>query len=354
LEALRYGLIGTGMMGLEHVRNLALMPSARLVAAADPDEGSRKWAAITAGREVALFDDYHTMLREVPLDAVIVATPNFTHAAVLDDLLPTGMHILCEKPLCTTLDDCRRIVDAVEKRTGIFSTGMEYRYSPPVTRFVREVHRGVAGDVKMLAIREHRYPFLKKVGDWNRFNRNTGGTLVEKSCHHFDLMRHVLQSEPTRVFASGGMDVNHLDESYGGETPDILDNALVIVDFASGARALLDLCMFAEGSRNQTEMAATGDAGKVECVMPAADVTIGRRAPRSIETEHVPIDEAVEKAGFHHGATYFELMAFQRAIVEGGAPEVTAMDGLRAVAMGLAAQRSIEEERPVPMSELGP
>jgi myo-inositol 2-dehydrogenase/D-chiro-inositol 1-dehydrogenase len=352
-DTVRYGLIGTGMMGLEHVRNLALVPGAQLVAAADPDEGSRKWATLTGGREVALFDDYRRMLREVRLDAAIVATPNFTHVSVLDDLLPTGMHILCEKPLCTTLDDCRRIVDAVARRSGVFWTGMEYRYSPPVTRFVSEVHGGTAGNVKMLAIREHRYPFLKKVDDWNRFNRNTGGTLVEKSCHHFDLMRHLLRSEPARVFASGGMDVNHLDESYDGETPDILDNALVIVDFADGARALLDLCMFAEGSRNQTELAATGDAGKVECLMPAGDIITGRRAPRSIDTEHVSVDESVEKAGFHHGATYFELMAFQRAIVDGGVVEVTAMDGLRAVAMGIAAQRSIDEGRPVQMSEFG-
>ncbi len=341
-------------MGLEHIRNLALVPGAQLVAAADPNERSRGWAAKAGGPDVALFDDYRRMLLEAALDAVIIATPNFTHAAVLDDVLPSGVHILCEKPLCTTYDDCRRIVDAVERRAGVFWTGMEYRYSPPVTRFVHEIHGRAAGSVKMLAIREHRFPFLKKVGDWNRFNRNTGGTLVEKSCHHFDLMRHVLQSEPVRVYASGGMDVNHLDESYDGETPDILNNALVVIDFENSARAMLDLCMFAEGSRHQTQLAATGDVGKVECLMPAGVVVVGKRAPTSVEAVEVPVDEAIEKAGYHHGATYYELLAFQGAIIGGSAPEVTAMDGLRAVAMGLAAQRSIEEGRPVLMREYGP
>jgi myo-inositol 2-dehydrogenase / D-chiro-inositol 1-dehydrogenase len=56
----------------------------------------------------------------------------------------------------------------------------------------------------MLTIREHRFPFLEKVGDWNRFNRNTGGTLVEKCCHFFDLMRLILRDDPVRVMASGG------------------------------------------------------------------------------------------------------------------------------------------------------
>lgn len=353
MTALRYGIIGTGMMGAEHIRNLALVPDAELAAATDPDVRSRHWAVKAAGADLPLFDDYRQMLRDVPLDAVIVATPNFTHAAVLDDVLPTGVHVLCEKPLCTTLDDCHRIVDAAGRRDAVFWTGMEYRYSPPVTRFVQELHRGTAGRIRMLAIREHRFPFLKKVGDWNRFNRNTGGTLVEKSCHHFDLMRHILRSEPVRVYASGGMDVNHLDESYDGERPDILDNALVTVDFADGARALLDLCMFAEGSRYQQELAATGDAGKVECLMPGGIVSIGRRSPRAVESAQVPVEETIEKAGFHHGATYYQLISFQRAITGRGPIEVTAMDGLVAVAMGVAAQRSIAEGRPVLMRELG-
>ncbi len=100
----------------------------------------------------------------------------------------------------------------------------------------------------MLTIREHRFPFLHKVGDWNRFNRYTGGTLVEKCCHFFDLMRLVMGSEPVRVMASAGQAVNHRPRAYGGEVPDIWDHGYVIVDFESGARAMLELCMFAEGA----------------------------------------------------------------------------------------------------------
>jgi predicted dehydrogenase len=89
---------------------------------------------------------------------------------------------------------------------------------------------------------------LDKVGDWNRFTENAIGTLVEKCCHFFDLMNLVLDSEPVRVMASGAQDVNHLDESFGGRTHDILDNAYVIVEYSSGQRGLLDLCMFAEAN----------------------------------------------------------------------------------------------------------
>jgi myo-inositol 2-dehydrogenase/D-chiro-inositol 1-dehydrogenase len=352
-QLVRYGIIGTGMMGVEHIRNINIMPDAEVTAVADPHPQSHKWATDSADHELQVYDDHTDMLAKAQVDAVIIATPNYTHAAILRDVFPTGKHILCEKPLCTTLDDCRWAVEEAERLDAVFWVGMEYRYTPPVTRFVEEVHSGSAGAVKMLAIREHRFPFLKKVGDWNRFNRNTGGTLVEKSCHHFDLMRHVLQAEPVRVFASGGMDVNHLDEVYDGEKPDILDNAFVVVDFDTGARAMLDLCMFAESSRNSQELAATGDTGKVECLMPEGNVVIGKRSPRSVDSVHVPVSEDVLKAGFHHGASYYQHLDFQRAVRAGTPAAVTARDGLIAVAIGLAAQTSIEQGRPVLMSELG-
>jgi len=83
----------------------------------------------------------------------------------------------------------------------------------------------------MLTVREHRYPFLPKVGNWNRFSKNTGGTLVEKCCHFFDLMRLIMRADPIRLFASGAMNHNHRDEIYDGRPSDILDNAYVVLDF---------------------------------------------------------------------------------------------------------------------------
>jgi predicted dehydrogenase len=205
----------------------------------------------------------------------------------------------------------------------------------------------------MLAIREHRFPFLVKVGNWNRFARNTGGTLVEKCCHFFDLMCLLIRQRPLRVYASGAQDVNHLDERYDGETPDILDNAYAVVDFDGGARALLDLCMFAENSNNEMELAATGDQGKAEAFVPAHRIVIGRRTGLAREEETVAVDPAIRDAGFHHGATYYQHRAFIDAIREAGPPRISVRDGALAVAIGIAAETSAREQRVVEMAELG-
>jgi myo-inositol 2-dehydrogenase / D-chiro-inositol 1-dehydrogenase len=353
---LRFGVIGTGMMGCEHLRNLKALPDAEIVAVADPDEESRSWAQLTLGEGHAtmILACTSDLVARDDLDAVVVATPNVTHAAILADLFERrpDLPVLVEKPLCTTVDDCRAVQRAAAERPGMVWVGLEYRYMPPVARFLDEVRAGATGELRMVFVREHRYPFLPKVGNWNRFNRNTGGTLVEKCCHFFDLMRLVAGSDPVRVLASGNQDVNHLDESYDGERPDILDNAYVIVDFANGVRGCLDLCMFAEASRNEQELSAVGGAGKVEAFVPDGIVRIGTRATQDVREIDASEDARIKYAGFHHGASYLELLAFSEAVRTGAPPAVTVDDGYWSTAMGVAAHKSIDGGGPVLLADL--
>ncbi|MDJ0979214.1 MAG: Gfo/Idh/MocA family oxidoreductase [Erythrobacter sp.] len=350
METRSYAIIGCGMMGREHMRNMALVEGADLVAVADPDAGSRTLAQAEAralGLDVRVFEDSAALLAEAKPDAVIIASPNFTHFDVAGPVMEAGCAVLMEKPMCTTLADAEALERAVRAYDRLFWVGLEYRYMPPATRFIERVHAGEAGAIKMLAIREHRFPFLTKVGDWNRFNRNTGGTLVEKCCHFFDLMRHILRDEPVRVFASGAQDVNHLEERYDGEAPDILDNAFVVVDFAGGARAVLDLCMFAEGSEEQEEISAVGPVGKLEVKLPGGFVTWSPRDKSGPHCEHVAVPAKALEAGSHHGATYYQLRDFHAALTSGAEPRITARDGYRSVVMGAAAQESIATGMPV-------
>jgi len=111
-----------------------------------------------------------------------------------------------------------QVVEAARARPDILvQVGLEYRYIPAVAELLSQVKQNVIGGVRMVAIREHRFPFLVKVNNWNRFNKNTGGTLVEKCCHFFDLMTLIANSTPVRVMASGAQSLNHLNERYEGK-----------------------------------------------------------------------------------------------------------------------------------------
>lgn len=351
---IRYGIIGSGMMGQEHIRTIGLLDGAQVRAVCDPDEGMRSSAAHLAGPGCAVFADHRALLQSGLCDALVIAAPNHLHHQILKDILPADLPILVEKPLCTTLADCEDIVHAAEGRTSQVWVAMEYRYMPPVQRLIEAVRKGETGVPRMISIREHRFPFLKKVGDWNRFEANTGGSLVEKCCHFFDLMRLIAQAEPVRVYASGGVDVNFRDEEYDGRRPDILDNAFVVLDFENGLRAMLDLCMFAEGSGWQEAIAVTGELAKAEAFVPGpsrfsadgkerhSEFVLSPRASKRERREIVDVDAAILAVGDHHGSTFFQHQKFLAMILGGGLAEVSLEDGLKAVRIGLAAEQSVK------------
>jgi predicted dehydrogenase len=346
------------MMGREHIANIGHLEGAAVTAVSDPHPDSLERSLHSPGvdQPLATFTDHRDLLESGLCDVVVIASPNHTHHDVLLDVLDAGVHVLIEKPLCTTIEDCRDVINRAEATDipgRVIWMGLEYRFMPPTQRILAEVRAGTVGEVQMVAIREHRFPFLMKVGDWNRFNRNTGGTLVEKCCHFFDLMNLLLDDRPVRVMASGAQDVNHLDERYNGETPDIIDNAFVIVEYQRGARAMLDLCMFAEASRNEQEISVVGHLGKVEALVSEGIIRIGRRSDGygNVHTEPVA-DSDIRHVGMHHGASYLEHVAMRDAIISGSEPAVTLRDGLASVALGVAAHRSIDEGRFVELDEV--
>ena len=355
---IKYAIIGAGCMGQEHILNIEIIDDAEVVAICDTREQSIKDCLNLLKNEVEIFDNYEDLVEADIADAYIIATPNFTHIEVLKGVLKSNAHLLIEKPLCTTVEDCKEFAKLTSNYPGVIWTAMEYRYMPPVQKMIQEIHNKTIGNLQMLSIREHRFPFLHKVDDWNRFSINTGGTLVEKCCHFFDLMRLIAQSEPLKVYASGNQDVNHLDEEYDGKVPDLLDNAFVIVDFENGVRAFLDLCMFAENSEYQEELCAVGSIGKIETEVPSnqsgianSDLRIGLRENNSVINETIAVDPKILEAGHHHGSTYYEHKSFINAIRNNTKPEVSLNDGLVAVAIGEAAEISIKEGRVVQMSE---
>lgn len=363
----RYGIIGTGMMGQEHIRNIALLGGATVTAIAEPREDMCNHG-LAAAEHVGIngvhaFSDHKALLSAGMVDALIVASPNDTHHEIMVDALATNLPILLEKPAATATDKAYELARKADGRTAPVWVAMEYRYMPPIARLVDEVHQGTAGQLKMLSIVEHRYPFLIKPENWNRFSGRSGGTMVEKCCHFFDLMRLITGAEPMRVFGSGAQDINHIDEEHDGATPDMLDNALVIVDFDNGVRAALDLCMFAEGSYWQEHVSATGTNAKIEALVPgpsrfwpgsherASEFVISPRADKAPLREEVHVDDAVLAAGDHHGGTFYQHREFARIVREGGKPAVSLHDGARAVEMGEAAERSIRTGQVVHFGE---
>jgi len=362
-----YGMIGCGMMGQEHLRNIALLPDTKVTAIFEPDAQMAQ-EAVAFAPDARFYDSIEALLAAPELDCLVIVSPNFCHMDQLDLIAKTRpLPVLVEKPLFTDPADAPRAKAFRDSYPCPVWVAMEYRYMPPVAA-LREAVEEATGGIKMLTIREHRFPFLRKVGDWNRFNAKSGGTFVEKCCHFFDLMRLLTKSEPVQIMASAGQSVNHLDEVYDGKTSDIWDNGYVIVDFANGMRAMLELCMFAEGARYQEEISAMGPSGKIEALVPGPgrfwpahlgeapipQVITSPRDPKGPIVREFPVDPTLLAAGDHNGSTFYQHEGFL-ALVRGerAHPDVSLDDGWRAVAMGLAAQESAATGQVVKLGNLG-
>ncbi|MGC6537316.1 MAG: Gfo/Idh/MocA family protein [Candidatus Puniceispirillaceae bacterium] len=348
-----YGMIGCGMMGQEHLRNIALLDDTNVSVIYEPEEAMAQSAAALAP-DATFVPSIDALLAHPKLDCIVIVSPNFCHASQLQQIASqVTLPILVEKPLFTNPDDLDDMLAFRDSYQAPVWVAMEYRYMPPMQQFLNEAE-SFTGGIKMLSIIEHRFPFLVKVGNWNRFNENSGGTFVEKCCHFFDLMRLIIGADPVRIMASAGQDVNHLDETYDGKPSDILDCGYVIVDFANGKRAMLELSMFAEGSEFQEMVHAIGPNGKLEVKLPGpARLWSGPadkqpipqiiKSPRqSCDPQIIPcpIDKDILDAGDHNGSTFYQHQRFLDVVRGTGQVEVSLDDGIWAVRMGMAAQES--------------
>ncbi len=220
VPARRYALVGTGSRASMYVSALAADagPDAggrgdRLVALADPNPGRmavHTRRLVAAGRPAPEHlhpADLAAAVRRLGIDRVIVTAPDRFHADHVVAALDAGADAVVEKPLTTDEDGVRRIAEAVERTGREVLVTFNYRYAPRNSALKRVIADGEIGDVTSLHFEwvldtAHGADYFRR---WHRQKENSGGLLVHKSSHHFDLVNWWTSGVPTRVFASGGL-----------------------------------------------------------------------------------------------------------------------------------------------------
>ncbi|WP_244618801.1 Gfo/Idh/MocA family oxidoreductase [Rhizobium sp. 18065] len=159
----------------------------------------------TNGVATYLAGDFDRLIAEQTPDTVVVATPDFLHADYIVRAFEAGCDVICEKPLTIDLTRLKMIVDA-QRRTGRqVKVTFNYRYSPARTQIKELISSGAIGTVTAVDFRWHldRVHGADYFRRWHRQKENSGGLLVHKSTHHFDLLNWWLGTVPTEVLASG-------------------------------------------------------------------------------------------------------------------------------------------------------
>jgi len=359
----KFNVIGLGVNGQEHIRVTHLEGNATIHGVYDPNPGSvvagqRVHAQFEPDVELKVYDSLEACCNDPDVDGLIICTPNYTHLDVVKVAAKSGKHILLEKPIATTVQDAYEITQIANSYEAVFQIGLQYRYKAIYAEAIHEAfERKSLGDIKMVNILEHRLPFLDKVGQWNKFVDKTGDTLVEKCCHYFDLLNLFAGSKPKSVVATGSQAVNFIDYEYEGQQSDILDNAIVIINYENGVRASFNLCMFAP--MFYEELTICGDGGRLkawenEDFLPESgsgtylEVMHGDNKPSRRMTPHYP--QVIEETG-HHGATYYEHVQFIRQLEGKESTAATAEEGLWSIIVAAAAQESIKTGKIIEISD---
>jgi predicted dehydrogenase len=210
---IRYALIGTGSRAQMYLAAIAGPHAgvAELVAVSDSNPGRVEWslAQHPALGEPARFDaaELAAAIGEHAVERVIITTPDFTHADYIVTALEAGADVVVEKPLTVSEDGVRRIADAAERTGRTVTITFNYRYSPRNTELKRLIASGEIGEVTSVHFEwmldtAHGADYFRR---WHRQKQNSGGLLIHKASHHFDLVNWWIDDVPVRVFASGGL-----------------------------------------------------------------------------------------------------------------------------------------------------
>ena len=359
-----FNVIGVGINGQEHVRVTLLESRATIHGVYDPNPGSvelarQDHAQFTGRSDLKVYDSLEAACNDPVVDGLIISTPNFSHIDVVRVAVRSGKHILLEKPMATTIPDANVITQLARNYPAVFQVGLQYRYKSMYTEAIHEaLERKSIGEIKTISILEHRMPFLDKVNQWNKFSQFSGGTLVEKCCHYFDLLNLFAGAKPVSVYASGSMAVNFMEFEYKGKKSDIIDNALVMVTYENGVRGSFNLCMFAP--MFYEEMVLCGDEGhlkvsEVEDTLPVPrphthlEIRRGEKAPSRFSEPVYP--DYIQNSG-HNGATFFEHVNFVDNIEGLPTNTATVEDGFWSVMVGVAAEESVKTGQVVMIEEL--
>lgn len=208
----RVALVGTGhrgggMWGKELIAGWS--DDIEMVALCDINAQRMARARDAMGTQAPMFTDFDTMLREARPQKVIVCTPDHTHDDFIVRALEAGIDVVTEKPMTTTAEKAKRILDA-ERRTGRrVDVTFNYRYAPTATRIKQLLLEKAIGDVTSVDF--HWYLDTRHGADyfrrWHAYAKNSGTLFVHKATHHFDLLNWYLKSVPKQVTAHGDLRV---------------------------------------------------------------------------------------------------------------------------------------------------
>lgn len=330
----RLGFAGLGNRSRALMRAAASSGRFDVVAATSADAGLA--ATASPGAEEALkvgaqlCDSFEELLA-AGVDAVAVAVPNHRHKDLVAACLEAGVAVFLEKPIASSYEDTIAILDSLASYPQPVHIGTELRYSPAATDLLQA--RAAGRTAQLVWAQEFRDPFRPGVRGWRTSQEMTGGTFVEKNCHHFDLFSLVLGDRPVKVTA------------YGQQAPgEPLHSGAAIIEFSRGGVGNLSVNM--RQARGQLRWGALGTDWRYDydsVSESSVEVLDGQERQKTWDVDTRGLDEG----GWDHPGEIEQWIAFADKLDGKEPDEIDSHPHLWGHVISFAAEKSVRECRTI-------
>lgn len=335
---LKIGIIGAGRIGKVHLESISYhVKNATVTAMADPFMNEETEKLIRSYGVSKVTKDYKDILNDKDIDAVLVCSSTDTHAAISIEAINAGNHVFCEKPVDHSIEKIQAVADALKEHPDIkFQVGFNRRFDHNFAAIRKAYDDGKIGEAHILKITsrdpEPPNPAYIKV---------SGGIFLDMTIHDFDMACFLTDSDVEELYVNSAV----LVDPAIGEQGDV-DTAIITMKMANGALAVIDNSRKAAYGYDQRAelfgskgMVATSNDTVSSAVISNADGVTGEK----------PLFFFLER---YMGSFSEEMRQFTEAVINDTEVPVGIHAGLQSVKIGLAARKSVEEHRPVKISEI--
>ncbi|HHW7545538.1 TPA: inositol 2-dehydrogenase [Mannheimia haemolytica] len=334
---LKVGIIGAGRIGRVHSESISkYVKGAEIKAISDVKitEEFTAWAKSMGIPEV--YDDYKKILQDPEIDAVLVCSSTNTHAPISIEAAQAGKHVFCEKPVDADPAKIREVLSAVEKAGVKFQVGFNRRFDHNFKAIKDRVAAGDIGEPHVIRVtsRDPEAPPIEYV-------KVSGGMFFDMTIHDFDMIRYLSGSEVEEVFAVGTVLVN----PEIGKAGDI-DTAVITLKLKNGAIGVIDNSRKAAYGYDQ-RAEVFGSKGAIHITNDTGSTAVfsGENGVVAEKPKYFFLERYMQSFAD-------EISCFVDSVVNDKPTLVNGNDGLQPVLIALAAKKSLEENRPVKLSEV--
>ncbi len=351
MKQLKLGVVGGGSAFTFHASGVKDSKLLRFTAIFDSNiDNARKIARRFKEGHLEVYETLDAML-ESDIDAVLVMVPHAYHERIVVRCAEKGKHVLCEKPMATTVEACRNMIEAAERNKVKLMIAENHRFLPAHTYIHDAVQKGLIGDVLVVRAYEgvNEIPGLSMSGFWKGDPiKAGGGALMDMGAHKFAALEYILGSRCTKITAVLAKQAINLPEKAE-------DNAFTIVHFDNGAVGEIAVS-FTQMTPPFNSLEIFGTSGSIfenhAWEKPVRIYSFSKDMGEHQQVMYEPDIEHKPFPGYYPISVRHEDEYFAKCVLEDTQPEFTPIDSMSAIECILAGYLSAIEHRPVERREI--